>query len=511
MRSLTARLSRVILALVLLAILLGLVCLETLRHLDGLSSSVQQGWTPSWRALADLERLTSQFRAAEAGALLARDSSEFASQEKQLTDLEREISTAQREYAQGPHAPGEQPLYTHFVAQWVLYCNIVHAEQSLSEVARRGNASQLYDTSSQTAYGTASGALRALIDRHIAASRETAARRDTAYENARWLIALTTALAVLLVIAAMMYVSRSLFTPLREMAAHMHQLATNDALQADATSRSDELGEMADAMVLLREKVAAVGNHRRDLDRHAAALKNFISMTAHELRSPLTVIDAHAQRLIRLKDCLRPDDLSDRATRMRRAVLWMTHLVHQLVDHAHVLGEDIQLNFQPTCMDLRLVVHEVCELQRELAPRAQIEASVLIEPLLIIGDSKLLFQVFSNLLSNATKYSPHGGMIRVVVARDQTHAAVSIEDEGIGIPDKDHERVFQLYYRAANVAGIVGTGVGLYFAKAVTELHQGEISVASREGEGSRFTVRLPLRGPVRQRGALVSGGPVPR
>jgi signal transduction histidine kinase len=69
---------------------------------------------------------------------------------------------------------------------------------------------------------------------------------------------------------------------------------------------------------------------------------------------------------------------------------------------------------------------------------------------------------------------------------------VEVEDRGIGIPEKDREQLFARYHRGSNVSGIVGTGVGLYLVKVVVELHHGEVAVESREGEGSRFTVRLP-------------------
>jgi two-component system OmpR family sensor kinase len=100
--------------------------------------------------------------------------------------------------------------------------------------------------------------------------------------------------------------------------------------------------------------------------------------------------------------------------------------------------------------------------------------------------------VFSNLLANAIKYSPEGGLIKIGGAAEPDGVVVTVEDRGVGIPPGDVERVFERYYRGSNVSGIVGTGIGLYFVKMVIELHGGEIAVASREGQGSRFTVRLP-------------------
>jgi len=100
--------------------------------------------------------------------------------------------------------------------------------------------------------------------------------------------------------------------------------------------------------------------------------------------------------------------------------------------------------------------------------------------------------VVSNLLSNAIKYSPGGGAIEVTMMGAADEIAVVISDRGIGIPAGDLDRVFERYHRGSNVSGIVGTGVGLYLVKMAVDLHRGTVEVQSKEGEGSRFTVRLP-------------------
>jgi two-component system OmpR family sensor kinase len=110
------------------------------------------------------------------------------------------------------------------------------------------------------------------------------------------------------------------------------------------------------------------------------------------------------------------------------------------------------------------------------------------------GDAKLLFQVFSNVLSNAIKYSPDGGVIAVDAALANDEVVVTIADHGIGIPAGDLDRLFERYHRGSNVSGIVGTGVGLYLVKMVVDMHGGAVAVESKEGEGARFTIRLPRK-----------------
>src|SRR5262249_57035172 len=143
-------------------------------------------------------------------------------------------------------------------------------------------------------------------------------------------------------------------------------------------------------------------------------------------------------------------------------------------------------------MDLATLLLDVCELHREMAPRSQIRENFAGGRLPVVGDAKLLFQVFSNLISNAIKYSPGGGPITVGAGVEAGEVVVVVEDRGIGIPEQDRERLFARYARGSNVSGIVGTGIGLYLVKMVVDLHHGRVAVESREGEGSRFTVRLP-------------------
>jgi signal transduction histidine kinase len=112
----------------------------------------------------------------------------------------------------------------------------------------------------------------------------------------------------------------------------------------------------------------------------------------------------------------------------------------------------------------------------------------------MVGDAKLLFQVFSNLLSNAIKYSTGGGIIEIEAGHKADEVMVAIADHGIGVPPQDLDRLFERYHRGSNVSGIVGTGVGLYLVKMAVDMHGGHVEVASQEGNGARFVVRLPLK-----------------
>ncbi len=111
----------------------------------------------------------------------------------------------------------------------------------------------------------------------------------------------------------------------------------------------------------------------------------------------------------------------------------------------------------------------------------------------MLGDRKLLFALFSNLLSNALKYSAAGDRIEVTAYRDCAEKiSVRIRDRGIGIPERDRAHLFERYFRGANAVGVAGSGVGLHLVAMVLELHGGSIEVDSAEGAGSTFVVHLP-------------------
>jgi len=306
----------------------------------------------------------------------------------------------------------------------------------------------------------------------------------------------------------MVFVRRSISAPILDLADRMHRLAANDTgIDMQASERHDEIGEMERAVVVFRNNAIELMNSRIGLEHQATMLhdrlveeqrlmllqRNFVSMASHEFRTPITIIDGHAQRLIRMKDRLSPDDLAERAGKMRSAVRRMTHLIESLIDSMRLIDGDVTLYFHPATLDIGALLHEVCLLQREIAPQAQILETLPAHAVTLVGDASLLFQVFSNLLSNAIKYSPAGGLINILLEPREAQVVISVRDRGMGIPAADRARLFERYYRASNATGMVGTGLGLYLVKTVVELHGGEVSAESLEGEGSCFQVRLPL------------------
>jgi signal transduction histidine kinase len=156
---------------------------------------------------------------------------------------------------------------------------------------------------------------------------------------------------------------------------------------------------------------------------------------------------------------------------------------------------DGQAVYRAANLDPKALLREVCQLHRETTRGADIREDFAGLPASIEGDAKLLFAMFSNLISNAVKYSPVGSPVELVARNDGNQGLlVSVTDRGIGIPECDRSRLFDRYFRGTNALGVPGSGVGLHLVSMVLKLHGGAIEVDSRENAGSTFTIRLPCR-----------------
>jgi signal transduction histidine kinase len=510
-RSIRFHLSVVFIFFFLLMFFLGMLSIARLRDFNNVSADIADVWLPNTRVLGDLNNYTSDFRAAEGNNLLASDPAESAMIEREMVELDRAISQAQGSYERIRHDADEHALYTHFRERWNDYRAVVNQMLELSRSGRKAEAVSAYMTTSHAAYNAASDALGQLTRHAVVNAQEASSRVAVAYQGARWLIGIAMAFAGVLVVAALIYISRSVSSPLLHLAGYMHRLAANDTdIEIRGTERRDEIGEMARAAVVFRNNAIELMVTQRGLaqqatmleeklaaERHLTQLqRNFVSMASHEFRTPLTIIDGHAQRLNRLSDRIGVEEIVTRAGKIRAAVLRMTHLIDNLLTSTRLVESGAGLYFHPQEVDLRELVHDVCQLHREISPGSTIVEELGERHLHMVGDPKLLSQVFDNLLSNAIKYSPGGGIAKITSRVEDGWLVVAVEDHGIGIPPGDMGRLFERYFRGSNVSGIVGTGVGLNLVKMVVDLHGGDIAVESQEGKGSRFTVRLPIKPP---------------
>lgn len=228
----------------------------------------------------------------------------------------------------------------------------------------------------------------------------------------------------------------------------------------------------------------------REAERHK---DEFLAVLAHELRNPLAPLRNAAELLCRQS----PDARTQMACEiMDRQLRQMTRLVDDLLDVSRIAAGRVELDID--LVDIGQLLGMAAAALQPIFDAAQQQVTLTIptEPLQVHGDPVRLLQVFSNLLQNATKYTPRGGNVRVDLQRNTSDAVVRVIDDGIGIPTHMLEKVFDLFAQVdpSDRRARSGLGIGLTLAKRLVELHGGTIQVhSSGKDSGSEFIVRLPL------------------
>jgi signal transduction histidine kinase len=214
-------------------------------------------------------------------------------------------------------------------------------------------------------------------------------------------------------------------------------------------------------------------------------------MASHEFRTPLTIIDGAIQRIQRRFGSMTAEDLGERVSKIRGAVTRMTCLIDSTLSAARMDAGRIEIT--PVACDVAGLLAEVCDSHQGIAKDHKISVDAAGLPPSIVADPKAVEQILTNLLSNAVKYAPGAPTIEVAGRTEGELAIITVRDHGLGIPADDLPNMFGRFFRAKTSAGIAGTGIGLNLIKQLVELHRGSIHVDSVEGEGSTFTVKLPL------------------
>jgi PAS domain S-box-containing protein len=222
----------------------------------------------------------------------------------------------------------------------------------------------------------------------------------------------------------------------------------------------------------------------------------FLATLAHELRNPLAAIRS-ATELLGVRDS--PQLLERITVIIKRQVGVMVRLIDDLLDVSRMTHGTLELRTERTL--LIALVNSALDAAHAWIERKghEVEIDAPLEPLEIEGDPVRLVQVFTNMLSNACKYTDRGGRIRIRIAREGDAAVVEVQDSGIGIPADKLDAVFEMFSqlepRSHHSEG--GLGIGLALSRRLVELHGGSMSAASDgPGRGSRFTVRLPALPP---------------
>jgi len=257
-------------------------------------------------------------------------------------------------------------------------------------------------------------------------------------------------------------------------------------IRAHTAAVKSEAGEVLGTVTVLEDMTYLL-----ELDRMKG---DFIAMVSHELRSPISAI---GQNINLILDGLAGDTTEKQRHLLGRAKERSKGLLDLIGDLLEISKIDAGVAMQrKEPLQVEEVVRTVAELMEGEARAKEISLDPRFDASLppVLGDRDNLEGVFTNLVSNAIKYTPQGGTVRIAVSPDGDYVKTVVQDTGIGISKEDLPRIFDKFARVTSekTRGIVGTGLGLSIVKSIVEAHLGSISVESEEGKGTTVTVLLP-------------------
>ncbi len=305
---------------------------------------------------------------------------------------------------------------------------------------------------------------------------------DRETQRARTILGFATAVACIAVIVASFFIARTLTDPIVRLTTAMDEIGSEQLDRRIRWRRADELGKLAATFDAMLDRLQAAFARERQ----------FISDASHELKTPLTVINANAQLIRRWGDrdpVIKAESLDaivDESSRLADMVSGMLTL-------AKADGGD-QIPKEPLALGHLIIDVVAHATERAAAKGITLRGEVPATSVVILGDAPLIRQLISNLVDNAIKFTERGEIV-AAIERVEDIARITVRDTGVGIEADIADRLFDRFFRAdaSHSRAIEGTGLGLAIVRSIARVHGGTVSAAPRPGGGSIFTVDFPL------------------
>lgn len=293
---------------------------------------------------------------------------------------------------------------------------------------------------------------------------------------------------LLLTLFLALFFSQQLIHPIIRLKEMALVLAAGKYEQKTGIHRRDELGQLADSMDILSERLVEAQEYQKQTEQHR---RDFFSNVSHELRTPIAVAKGYADTLA---DGYVDDEQKkmEYLKRIQRECDGMERLVSDLLIMSRMQNPDYQLDIE--VINVIAVAQDAMRSMRILMKEKNLTGEVTYEDecSLIDGDYDRVRQLFVILLQNAVKYSDENTQIHVHIARTDGQILVDVKDFGSVIPRTEWENVFEKFYRASNHGANEGSGLGLVVAKSITLRHGGTIAVSSTKEDGTIFKINFP-------------------
>ena len=281
---------------------------------------------------------------------------------------------------------------------------------------------------------------------------------------------------------------------------------------SELSDANEELSELYNELKFHRDHLAdEVSKRTKELEEQALKLEQalkaerrvnemqnkFVAMVSHEFRTPLAVIDGMARRVERRAGEMEPEKIQDRMEKIRSSVERLSGMVERTLDASKLASGNMEYDPQP--YGLRALLLEIVDRQKEIASDVEFNLQLEELPEVMTGDARLMDHVFTNLISNAVKYSVSNPRLDIKTSLQGQNVMISIRDHGVGIPKEELKRVGDRFFRASTATGIPGTGIGLNLVHELVKLHGGSFTVDSEVGEWTEVRVTVPLHAEARE------------
>ena len=299
-------------------------------------------------------------------------------------------------------------------------------------------------------------------------------------------LVLTLPLGMLVAVMLGAWIARRALEPVDRLITEVREITDGRSLHRRLAEPmvKDEIGRLSETLNQMMAR----------LERSFTALRRFTADASHELKTPLTVLRAGVERAVTTAGL--PQETLAVLEETLQEVNRMTELVDALLTLARADEGRAPLHREP--VDLRAIVEETTETGELLAEAAGVKMSVAMppSPVVVSVDRSRIRQLLLNLVTNAVKYTPRGGYVKLALGQADGQVTLAVADTGIGIAPGDVPHIFDRFWRAdsarTRTGARPGTGLGLAISKWIAEAHGGTIEVQSRPGRGTTFTVTLP-------------------
>lgn len=294
-------------------------------------------------------------------------------------------------------------------------------------------------------------------------------------------ITLTFAIVIIAMVIVVSILSGWLTRPIAELTSAIRRMGTQGYVRVNVKG-SSEITELGQAFNRMSERI----------EEHDRTRNEFVANASHELKTPLATMKLLSETIL-YQDDPDPALMKEFFGDINHEVDRLTCIVSELLKLVQEDSSAGGLNFETIRLDN--LVRGVCGRLAALAENKNITLTTNLEPVEMQGDGMRLEQIVVNLVENAIKYTDEGS-VQVSVADEGEWAVFTVKDTGIGIPEESIEHLFERFYRVdkARSRSTGGTGLGLSITEKLVSLHGGSIEVKSKPGEGSTFTVQLPIK-----------------